>query len=195
MMDVISTAMERGSRLRLAGAGDDVSDAQPRVMDRRGVGHGMLDAGCIRDRRVVALRHVAMKLLGKLPGTRFKSKLFRKVLGITMDENVGLAGGVYIDPYDPGLVTIGHDVIIGFETKIFVHTFTLTRQRVRPVTIGNNVMIGGFCVIAPGVTIGDGASIAPGTIVTRDVPAGAIAMGNPMEIRKRGLGDRESAAA
>ena len=197
MMDLIATAMERNTSLRLTNTHDHTPSSQdaPRVMDRRGVGHGMLDAGNVRDRRAVAFRHVTMKLLGKLPGTRFKTRLFRKVFGMTIDENVGLAGGVYIDPYDPGLVSIGHDVIIGFDTKIFVHTFTLTRQRVRPVTIGNNVMIGGFCVIAPGVTIGDGASIAPGTIVTRDVPAGAIAMGNPMEIRKRGLGDRESAAA
>ena len=78
-------------------------------------------------------------------------------------------------------------MIVGFETSIFVHMFTLTRQRIKPVKIGSNVMIGGFCIIAPGVTIGDGVSIAPGTIVSRSIPAGAIVTGNEMRIRKRGM--------
>jgi acetyltransferase-like isoleucine patch superfamily enzyme len=83
-------------------------------------------------------------------------------------------------------------VIVGFETRIFVHMFTLNRQRVKPVKIGSNVMIGGFCVIAPGVTIGDGASIAPGTIVNRSVPAGAIVTGMEMRIRKRTMGAKDA---
>ena len=90
-----------------------------------------------------------------------------------------------LDPYDPSMITIGENVIIGYETKLFVHTFTLDRQRVRPITIGSNVLIGGFCVIAPGVTIGDGASIAPGTIVARSIPAGAIVTGSSLNIRRR----------
>lgn len=153
--------------------------------DRRHTGNGMLEAGLVASRWKVALRHVLIKVLGKLPGTRFKSRLFARLFGIRMGRDVGLACGVLLDPYDPSLITFGDNVIVGYETRIFVHVFTLDRQRLRPVTIGSNVMIGAFCVIAPGVTIGDGASIAPGTIVSRDVPPGAIAMGNQMRIRKR----------
>ncbi|MEM7229637.1 MAG: acyltransferase [Planctomycetota bacterium] len=153
--------------------------------DIRDAGHGMLEAGQVAGRWSVARRHVLMSLITKLPGTRFKSKLFKRLFGLTMGENVGLAHGVMLDPYDPTMVTIGDDVLIGMDTKIFVHVFTLNRQRVRPVTIGNNVTIGGFCRIAPGVTIGDGASIAPGTFVTRDVPPGAMVMPPKMEVRKR----------
>ncbi|MEF2966878.1 maltose acetyltransferase domain-containing protein [Paenibacillus sp. M1] len=54
----------------------------------------------------------------------------------------------------------------------------------KPVTIGNNVWIGGRAVIVPGVTIGDNAVIAAGAVVTKDVPAGAVVGGNPAKIIK-----------
>jgi acetyltransferase-like isoleucine patch superfamily enzyme len=152
----------------------------------------MLNAGKVRSRWGVAWRHIVVKLVGKLPGTPFKSKLLAKLLGIKMGRDVGLAYGVFLDPYDPSLISFGDNVIVGFETRIFVHMFTLNRQRVKPVKIGSNVMIGGFCVIAPGVTIGDGASIAPGTIVNRSVPAGAIVTGMEMRIRKRTMGAKDA---
>ncbi|TWT05481.1 acetyltransferase [Planococcus sp. CPCC 101016] len=49
----------------------------------------------------------------------------------------------------------------------------------KPVTIGNNVWIGGRAVINPGITIGDNAVIASGAIVTKDVPPNTIVGGNP----------------
>ena len=49
----------------------------------------------------------------------------------------------------------------------------------RPVHIGRDVWIGGGAIILPGVTIGDNAVIGAGSVVTRDVPAGATARGNP----------------
>lgn len=54
----------------------------------------------------------------------------------------------------------------------------------KPVTIGDNVWIGGRAVINPGVTIGDNAVIASGAVVVKDVPANAVVGGNPARIIK-----------
>ena len=51
-----------------------------------------------------------------------------------------------------------------------------------PIRIGQDVWIGGGAIILPGVTIGDGAVIGAGSVVTRDVPAGSTACGNPARI-------------
>jgi maltose O-acetyltransferase len=53
----------------------------------------------------------------------------------------------------------------------------------RPISIGRNVWIGGGAIILPGVTIDDDAIIGAGSVVTRDVPRGATALGNPARVR------------
>jgi maltose O-acetyltransferase len=53
----------------------------------------------------------------------------------------------------------------------------------RPISIGRNVWIGGGAIILPGVTIEDDAIIGAGSVVTRDVPRGATAVGNPARVR------------
>ena len=53
----------------------------------------------------------------------------------------------------------------------------------RPVRIGCNVWIGGGAIILPGVSIGDDALIGAGSVVTRDIPAGAVAFGNPARVQ------------
>lgn len=60
------------------------------------------------------------------------------------------------------------------------------------VHIGKNVWIGAGCVILPGVTIGDNTVIGAGSIVTKDIPAGVVAVGNPCRVlREVGEHDRE----
>jgi maltose O-acetyltransferase len=58
-------------------------------------------------------------------------------------------------------------------------------ERGRPIHIGRNVWIGGGAMILPGVTIGDDALIGAGSVVTRDVPSGATAFGNPARVQRR----------
>ncbi len=52
----------------------------------------------------------------------------------------------------------------------------------KPITVGNNVWIGGNVVVLPGVSIGDNAVIGAGSVVVRDVPAGVLAVGNPCRV-------------
>jgi maltose O-acetyltransferase len=59
------------------------------------------------------------------------------------------------------------------------------RELASPVTIGDDVWIGGGAVICPGVTIGSGSTIGAGSVVTRDVPALVVAAGNPCRVIRR----------
>jgi len=52
-----------------------------------------------------------------------------------------------------------------------------------PITLGRDVWVGGGALILPGVTVGDGAVIGAGSVVTRDVPAGVTVVGNPARRR------------
>jgi maltose O-acetyltransferase len=85
-----------------------------------------------------------------------------------------------------GYVTIGADCLIGPRCSIYTpnHAEEPGRrregwERTRPVTIGNNVWLGGSVTILPGVTIGDDAIIGAGSVVSSDIPAGVVAVGNP----------------
>lgn len=59
------------------------------------------------------------------------------------------------------------------------------KEYAKPITIGNNVWIGGSAVINPGVTVGDNAVIASGAVVTKDVPANVVVGGNPAKVIKQ----------
>lgn len=61
-------------------------------------------------------------------------------------------------------------------------TFDFCKTQTAPVTIGNNVWIGGGVIILPGVTIGDNVVIGAGSVVTKDIPGNVIAYGNPCRV-------------
>ncbi|WP_281495974.1 acyltransferase [Akkermansia glycaniphila] len=88
-------------------------------------------------------------------------------------------------------IVIGENTIIGADALIldndahlpdtrpgWISTLT-QKEHGRPITIGANCFIGARAIILKGVTIGDGAVIAAGTVVTRDVPAAHLSCGNP----------------
>jgi len=87
-------------------------------------------------------------------------------------------------------VNIGSDVLMGPQVIIYTSnhgTRKGTPMRLQPfelvpVTIGNDVWVGARCIILAGVTIGDGAILAAGSVVTKDVPANAIVGGVPARI-------------
>jgi maltose O-acetyltransferase len=82
-------------------------------------------------------------------------------------------------------------VLVGPDVQIYTATHPLdakTRKSwleyAKPVTIGNDVWIGGGAIIYPGVSIGDGAVIAAGAVVTKSVPDHVVVGGNPAKILK-----------
>ena len=112
--------------------------------------------------------------------------------------NIRLGRGVFLNfnccILDVTTVTIGDGTQIGPGVQILTADHPrdpLQRKQKlefgRPVVIGANVWIGGGAIILPGVTIGDDAIIGAGSIVTRAIPAGAVAFGNPARVQRAGL--------
>lgn len=90
---------------------------------------------------------------------------------------------------DEARVTIGDDCFIGPNVGIYTacHSTDPVERNTRqewalPVTIGNNVWIGGSVTILAGVTIGDNVTIGAGSVVTRDIPSNSVAVGNPCRV-------------
>ncbi|GGM39247.1 sugar O-acetyltransferase [Haloarcula argentinensis] len=86
-------------------------------------------------------------------------------------------------------VDIGDDCLLGPGVHIYTATHPLDPDERRsgveygkPVTIGDNVWVGGQAVINPDVTVGDDAVIGSGSVVTDDVPAGVVVQGNPASV-------------
>ena len=108
--------------------------------------------------------------------------------------NIRLGDGVFLNfnciILDVVEVTIGDRTQIGPAVQIYAadHPRDAETRRAglefgRPVRIGCDVWIGGGAILLPGVTVGDGAVIGAGSVVTRDVPAGATVTGNPARPR------------
>jgi maltose O-acetyltransferase len=86
---------------------------------------------------------------------------------------VSIGDNVFVAP-NVVLSTAGHPVEV--EPRVAGWEFA------RPITIGDNVWLGACVLVLPGVTIGAGTTIGAGSVVTRDIPAGVVAVGNPCRV-------------
>jgi acetyltransferase-like isoleucine patch superfamily enzyme len=98
---------------------------------------------------------------------------------VDIGENVVIRGG--------GGVVIGNDVLIAAGTVITSQGHPIIPPRwgrniSSPISIGNEVWIGANAVVLPGVTIGDGAIVAAGAVVSRDVPSYTVVAGVPARV-------------
>ena len=119
-----------------------------------------------------------------MPSLRLKRWIYRACLGMQVGKHTAFAYKVMPDVIYPYLIRIGDNCVIGYNTTILTHEFLVTEWRVGKVIIGNHTLVGANVTILPGVTIGDYVRIGAGTVVNKDVPDGALAYGNPMQIRK-----------
>lgn len=93
---------------------------------------------------------------------------------------------------DCAKVTFGDNVFIGPNCGFYTAGHPLdaeTRNKglefAKPINVGNNVWFGGNVVVMPGVSIGDNCVIGAGSVVTKDIPANSVAVGNPCRIIKK----------
>ena len=90
---------------------------------------------------------------------------------------------------DAGTITFGDNVLVGPQCGFYTAGHPLDAasrnqglEFARPILVGSNVWIGGGVTVLPGVTIGDDTVIGAGSVVTKDIPAGTLAAGNPCRV-------------
>lgn len=102
---------------------------------------------------------------------------------------------------DVAPVQIGDFVLFGPAVQVYAATHPMSASERRqgleagkPVIIGSDVWVGGGAIICPGVTIGGRSVIGAGSVVTRDIPGGVFAAGNPCRVIRLLLNDQVSEA-
>ena len=90
---------------------------------------------------------------------------------------------------DCGQITIGNRVMLGPKVGLYAVNHPIDPvvratglEHAKPITIGDNVWIGGSAVVCPGVTIGSNVVIGAGSVVTKDIPDNCVAAGNPAKV-------------
>lgn len=143
-----------------------------------------------------------------------RQKILKELLGscgehVYIEDGIHMSYGshVFLEDYfyanfnltivDDGEVYIGNRTMIGPNVTICTtghpadpYYREMVAHYSLPIHIGKNVWIGSNAVILPGVTIGDNSIIGAGSVVTRDIPANVIAVGNPCRVA-RTIGERD----
>lgn len=97
--------------------------------------------------------------------------------------------GAYL--MDAGKITIGSHCFIGPNCGMYTAIHAMLPEernrgieRAKPIVLGDNVWLGGDVTILPGVTIGSNTVIGAGSVVTKDIPSGVVAAGNPCRVMR-----------
>ena len=108
------------------------------------------------------------------------------VYGMHIGKNAKISRHAHLDfSTNPKGIYIGDNTMVVGNVTILAHDHV--RNLIVNTKIGNNCFLGVYSVIMPGVTIGDGAIIAAGAVVTKDVPSGSIVVGNPAKVIKSNI--------
>jgi maltose O-acetyltransferase len=134
-----------------------------------------------------------LRLLGELLGSMGRDVRIRPPFHCDFGGHISIGDRTFVNFnavfLDCGPITIGADVQIGPNVQLLTPTHELDTERRRagwekaiPVTIGDNVWLGGGVIVCPGVTIGQDTVVGAGSVVTKDLPAGVLAVGNPARV-------------
>ena len=141
------------------------------------------------------------QLLGQLLGSVGDGTVIRPPLYVDYGSQVHIGARSFVNmglvALDVARITIGDDVQVGPNVQLLtpLHPVEPVARRdkweaARPITIADNVWLGGGVIVCPGVTIGDNTVVGAGALVTRDLPAGIVAVGAPARVLRE-IDDRD----
>jgi len=157
----------------------------------------------VKHRTSVGLQHMTLPYRlwrARLRGCKISDRVYigpRCLLAGSI--RIGQNTTVVADAVILGDVTIGNNVIIASHVKVLTrnHEYNLadalpygTGYSTKPVVIEDNVWIGDNVILVPGVHLGEGCVVGIGSVVTKDVPPGAVVGGNPATVIKHRDMDR-----
>lgn len=132
----------------------------------------------------------AREVLGELLGSLGEHTVIRPPVYVDYGVHIRVGAHTFVNfglvALDVAEITIGDDVQIGPNVQLLtpVHPVEPEPRRskleaAKPISIGNNVWLGGGAIVCPGVTIGENTVVGAGAVVTKDLPANVLAVGNP----------------
>ncbi len=135
------------------------------------------------------------RILGELLGAFGRDSEIRSPFYCDYGYQIRVGAGVFANfglvALDVAPITIGDDVQIGPNVQLLTPTHPsdagLRRAKweaARPITIADNVWLGGGVIVLPGVSIGENTVVGAGAVVTRDLPADVVAMGSPARVTR-----------
>lgn len=149
----------------------------------------LFDFNSLRPSEVEKRKAIIQKLFKKVPANFFIEPPFRCDYGYNISIGENFYANYNCTVLDCAEVNIGNNVLFGPNVCLFtaghpVH-HELRNQEIEyafPITIEDNVWIGGGAILNAGVTIGKNTVIGSGSVVTKDIPANVIAAGNPCKV-------------
>ena len=154
-------------------------------------------------RAAVADEAVARPLLEALLGHLGEDAFIKPPLFVDYGENISIGARTFVNynltALDVATITIGEDCQLGPNVQLLTPTHPVDPQPRRdkleaaqPIVIEDNVWLGGGVIVCPGVTIGENSVIGAGAVVTKDIPANVVAVGNPARVIRR-IGEQDAA--
>lgn len=133
------------------------------------------------------------ELLQRLLGSLGRDAVVRAPLYVDFGFRVSIGDRTFVNfglvALDVAPITIGADCQLGPNVQLLtpIHPLEADLRRARwerasPITLGDNVWLGGGVVVLPGVTIGPDTVVGAGAVVSRDLPAGVLAVGTPARV-------------
>lgn len=152
----------------------------------------IFDFNNLRPIEIEKRNKIIKKLFGKSGTNFFIEPPFRCDYGYNIEIGDNFYSNYNLTILDCGKVIIGENVLIAPNVSIYTAGHPIHHELRNdgyeyafPIFIGNNVWIGGNVIINPGVKIGDNSVIGAGSVITRDIPASVVAVGNPCRVLKQ----------
>ncbi len=135
------------------------------------------------------LRRILTDLLGSVG----EGVEIRQPLAVDFGAHITIGARSFVNSgltaLDVARITIGEDVQLGPNVQLLTPTHPLDAQARRegwetglPITIGDGAWLGGGVIVVPGISIGENTVVGAGAVVTKNLPAGVLAVGNPARV-------------